>query len=100
LSPAYDLNPDEQGLGLKLNISEDDNSLDFDLALSVAGYFSLNQKQAESILKEIKTSVSKWSKVATKWGISRSEQEIMMGAFADSGKKSLLNEKRGSSLSL
>lgn len=30
LSPAYDINPDENGTGLTLNISENDNSLDFD----------------------------------------------------------------------
>ena len=81
LSPAYDLNPDEQGMGLKLNISEDDNSLDFDLALSVAGYFSLKKEQAETILNEVKASVSNWQKVAAKWGISRSEQELVAGAF-------------------
>lgn len=34
LSPAYDMNPDEYGIGLKLNISENDNSLDFDLWVS------------------------------------------------------------------
>jgi len=81
LSPAYDINPDEQGMGLKLNISENDNSLDFDLALSVAGYFSLNKEQAETILNEVKASVSNWRKVATRWGIPRSEQEMVVGAF-------------------
>ena len=39
LSPAYDINPVETGMGLKLNISEDDNALDLDLVLSVAPYF-------------------------------------------------------------
>ena len=32
LSPAYDINPVELGTGLKLNISDNDNSLDIDLA--------------------------------------------------------------------
>ena len=81
LSPAYDINPDEQGMGLKLNISEDDNSLDFDLALSVAGYFGLNQNQATSILKKVKASVSNWQKVSTKWGVPRLEQEMVRRAF-------------------
>lgn len=81
LSPAYDINPDEQGMGLKLNISEDDNSLDFDLALSVAGYFALSKEPAKTILNEVKASVSNWRKVATKWDISRSEQEMVAGAF-------------------
>jgi serine/threonine-protein kinase HipA len=81
LSPAYDINPDEQGMGLKLNISEEDNSLDYDLALSVVGYFSLRKVQAETILKEIRASVSNWQKVAAKWGIPRSEQELVAVAF-------------------
>lgn len=81
LSPAYDINPDEMGMGLKLNISEDDNALDFELAISVAEYFGLNGKQAEEILNEVKTSVSNWQKMASKYGISRSEQELVRNAF-------------------
>jgi len=81
LSPAYDINPDETGMGLKLNISEDDNALDFELAVSVAEYFGLNGKQAEEILNEVKTSVSNWQKIASKYGISRSEQELVRNAF-------------------
>lgn len=81
LSPAYDINPDEMGTGLKLNISEDDNSLDFELAVSVAEYFGLNGKQAEEILNEVKKSVSNWQKKADKYGISRSEQELVRNAF-------------------
>ena len=49
LSPAYDINPDEHGIGLKLNISEDDNSLDFELALSVAAYFGLDNATSDEI---------------------------------------------------
>jgi serine/threonine-protein kinase HipA len=81
LSPVYDINPDEQGIGLKLNISEDDNSLDFELALSVAGYFGLSKEPAKTILNEVKTSISNWREVASKWGISGSEQEMVVGAF-------------------
>lgn len=81
LSPAYDMNPNEHGTGLHLNISETDNSLDFDLALSVAHYFRLNQNKAKSILDQVKSSVSKWKKVASECGISRTEQEMMRRAF-------------------
>ena len=81
LSPAYDMNPDENGMGLKLNISENDNSLDFDLALSEAKYFSLSDARAESILKEIKSVVSAWRKYATECDISRAEQELVARAF-------------------
>jgi serine/threonine-protein kinase HipA len=81
LSPAYDINPDEHGMGLKLNISEDDNSLDFELALSVAKYFGLDNQKTNSILSEIKKVVSSWQHVASKYGISRSEQELVATAF-------------------
>src|SRR5690554_5328191 len=39
LSPVYDVNPNHYRGGLKLNISENDNSQDFSLALSVAPFF-------------------------------------------------------------
>lgn len=81
LSPAYDINPDENGMGLKLNISEDDNSLDFDLPMSVAKYFGLDKKRSEEILSEIKSVVSDWQKYATACSISRTEQELVAGAF-------------------
>lgn len=81
LSPAYDINPDENGMGLKLNISENDNSLDFDLALSVAKYFSLDYVRAKAILSEIKLVVLNWQKYATECGISRMEQELIAKAF-------------------
>ncbi len=81
LSPAYDINPDEYGTGLKLNISENDNSLDFDLAMEVAPYFRLSQKEADSILSHIKTTVSGWREIAQKYDIPRLEQEQMSRAF-------------------
>jgi serine/threonine-protein kinase HipA len=83
LSPAYDLNP-SLGQGLSLNISEDDNSLEFELALEVAGIFRLSQSRAVEILKEVSNAVSKWRKVADNLGISRSEQEMMAEAFRTS----------------
>jgi serine/threonine-protein kinase HipA len=41
LSPAYDMNPSPLGRGLSLAINEDDNSPDFELAVSVGEYFRL-----------------------------------------------------------
>ena len=81
LSPAYDINPDEHGMGLKLNISEDDNSLDFELALSVAAYFGLDNATSDEIINQTKKVVSNWQQLATQYGISRSEQEDNAGAF-------------------
>jgi|SRR5450432_156034 len=82
LSPAYDVNPNDQGRGLTLNISETDNALDFGLALSVAKYFRV-EKNAESILKRVKRSVSKWKAVAKKYSIPANEISSMASAFEE-----------------
>ena len=81
LSPAYDMNPDENGSGLKLNISENDNALDPDLVMSVAPYFKLNEEKALHILTEVSSSVENWRSVAKQAGISSQETERMKNAF-------------------
>ena len=81
LSPAYDINPNEFGRGLSLNISEDDNALDIDLALEVSDFFRLSEERAREIIDEVKLSVRNWRTIATKCGISRSEQDIKAIAF-------------------
>ena len=82
LSPAYDINPVETGTGLKLNISEDDNALDLDLALEVCPYFRLKEDQAIEIIEEVKSAVRNWRNTATKYGISIAEQEMKSMAFS------------------
>ena len=81
LSPAYDMNPNETGTGLKLNISENDNSLSVDLVMSVAGYFTLDETKSKAILNEMQGMISKWNEVAKKIGISNEERQRMSGAF-------------------
>jgi serine/threonine-protein kinase HipA len=81
LSPAYDINPVETGTGLKLNISDEDNSLNLDLVLEVCEFFRLTEEQAKEIITQIKTVVCTWKDVATKYGISRAEQELKTLAF-------------------
>lgn len=81
LSPAFDINPIETGTGLKLNISEDDNALDIDLAMEVYPYFRLNETQAKEIINQVKNAVKIWRKLAEKYGISRAEQEMKAPAF-------------------
>ena len=81
LSPAYDINPNPHGNGLTLNISEDDNSLDIELALSVAKHFRLKNQEAELILNNIRKVEAGWPVLATKYRLSRREQENMSIAF-------------------
>ena len=81
MSPAYDINPVETGSGLKLNISDSDNSLDLDLALEVCEFFRLEKDRAKEIIAEVKSAVRNWSIIATKYGISKSDQDIKAIAF-------------------
>jgi len=81
LSPAYDINPMAYGTGLSLNISENDNSLDLQLALDVAEYFRINNKEANNIIDIVQKVVSKWQDVANELAIPRIQQELMQSAF-------------------
>jgi len=81
LSPAYDLNPVTPANGLHLNITDDDNSLGYDLAMEVIEFFQLSQPEAQQVKMEVLESVSNWRKVANKIGISRAEQQLMEPAF-------------------
>lgn len=81
LSPAYDLNPQEYGEGLSLNINEHDNMLDYSLAIEIAPYAGISKPVAEQIIQHTKEVVSQWRSLATANHISRDEQEMMAGAF-------------------
>jgi len=81
ISPAFDINPSVDKNGLALNIDTEDNSLDFNLAKSVGVYFQLTESMMESIITDVKNSVSNWKLIAQEIGITKSEQEIMSSAF-------------------
>lgn len=81
LSPAYDMNPNEYGTGLSLNISEKDNSLNLDLALRVAEYFRVEKKRANEIITKVKDVVRRWRDIAKSCGLLKSDQDKMSKAF-------------------
>lgn len=81
LSPAYDINPVANGNGLKLNISESDNSQDLSLAREVAKYFRVKPNNATKIIQEIVKVVKNWHKEAKALGIAKKEQDRMASAF-------------------
>lgn len=85
LSPAFDINPTADGRGFKLNISEDDNSLSLELALSVASHFRLSEPKAKSIMEKVKLAASKWRQHAANSHISKSKQDLMAQAFRLTG---------------
>ncbi len=81
LSPAFDINPVASGNGLKLNISETDNSQDLILAKEVAEYFRIKPERADKIIQEVIKAVKDWRKEARSLGISMREQDYMEHAF-------------------
>ena len=81
LSPAYDMNPNEMGNGLTLNISENNNDLDISLALETAHLYQLKSERAKRLLNEMHHEISNWRVVAKKFGISNSEIEQTKRAF-------------------
>ena len=81
LSPAFDMNPDPDGDGLKLNISDVENHQDFDLTLEVAPFFRVKPARARVILAEVVAAVSTWRERAGKLGLAREEVERTRDAF-------------------
>ncbi|HEY2721579.1 MAG TPA: HipA domain-containing protein [Chitinophagaceae bacterium] len=81
LSPAYDVNPNEYGKGLHLNISDKDNSLSLELAMEVAEYFRLSTDNANQIIDQIRNAVGEWKEIASKYKIPNAEHERMAHAF-------------------
>lgn len=81
LAPAYDINPNPHGGGLRLNISETDNTQDLALTREVAPYFRVKDSRAKDIIKDIVTVVAHWQDVARAFSIRRDEQERMASAF-------------------
>lgn len=81
LAPAYDMNAVPAGDGLKLNISDTDNSQDFDLVKAVAKYFRIKAKRAKEIMGEVTQATAAWRQEAIALGISATEQDWMAEAF-------------------
>jgi serine/threonine-protein kinase HipA len=81
LSPAFDINPNEDGEGLSLNIDLDDNSLALDLPLEVVEYFRLDKDAGLKIIDRIRKAVSDWRRIAVKYQLPKSEQEVMTKVF-------------------
>jgi serine/threonine-protein kinase HipA len=84
LSPAYDLNPvptDAKPRVLTTAINETDGTASLVLALSVAGYFDIDDTKARKIAKEVGQAVKRWRATAAKAGIKDVEIERMSSAF-------------------
>lgn len=83
LSPAYDLNPTPYADGLKLNVSEHDNLLDVELALSVAHLFRVNADYAREQVSTMQRLVrDNWVLAARYLRLGNAEIEQMEPAFS------------------
>lgn len=83
LSPLYDVNPIPYGDELSLNVDEEDNSINIDLAIQTAARFGISETDAKTYAKDILTVVKEnWEKRATVYGLSRRLIEEMRPAFS------------------
>src|SRR5450759_768638 len=81
LSPVFDINPNEDGSGLSLNISLYDNALNLDIPLDIIEFFRLDREHGLKIIEQVRKSVSTWRSVANKYKLPKSEQELMAKVF-------------------
>jgi serine/threonine-protein kinase HipA len=82
LSPAYDMNPNPEGVGLLTTaIDLDDRTASIDLVLEVAGHFRVTAGNAKAIVTEIELATRAWRDVASSLGIGSSELSRMEGAY-------------------
>jgi serine/threonine-protein kinase HipA len=83
LSPMYDVNPNIYGNALSLNVSTDDSSVNFELAIETAKYYEVSLDEAKNTVAEISRIVSEnWREVAEEYGLGRSAISRMEPAFA------------------
>lgn len=85
LSEAYDMNPVPVADGLKLNITEADNTLDLELAREVAAYYRVGLDEGDEIIEEFQGIVRQWRTLARQLGLSAREQDRMADAFRLAG---------------
>ena len=86
LSPAYDLNPNLEKSTLAIPITDTEADLDLRLVLDTAEFYRLRKEEAKAIIEKIHVVVlENWRTIASKYGISPSEQEYMAPAFMPDG---------------
>ncbi len=84
LSPAYDLNPVPIQIKqriLSTEIDMGDATASLAVAMDVAEYFGLAKEDTKLIISEVADAVKKWSKEASRLGLSKAEINRMESAF-------------------
>ncbi|MCU7943530.1 MAG: type II toxin-antitoxin system HipA family toxin [Candidatus Thiodiazotropha sp. (ex Cardiolucina cf. quadrata)] len=94
LAPAYDLNPvptDIKPRVLTTAIDLDDGAASLDLAMSVVGYFELDESKAHAIAAEVGMAVRTWREEASRMGLTPAEIDRMASAFEHEDLKAALS---------
>ncbi|MCQ2341792.1 MAG: HipA domain-containing protein [Paludibacteraceae bacterium] len=73
LSPAYDINPSNNSHQCLL-IDPYTEQADIHTLLAACEYYMLDQREASEIVEEVRAAICDWRKVATRCGVSPSEQ--------------------------
>jgi len=81
LSPAYDINPTVDRNELSLAIDETEMTCDVSVAMNAYKSYGISATQADAALKSIEAAVATWRAEATRLGIPRAEQNLMVTAF-------------------
>lgn len=93
LSPAYDLNPvptDIKPRILTTAIDLEDGTASLNLALKVASYFDLSQREAHAIAAQAGHAVATWRREAGRVGIGAREIDRMASSFEHDDLKAAL----------
>lgn len=82
LSPLFDVNPVPYGDMLALNVSDDDNTIDLDLAVSVAPYWGIETNLANKLVADMRSIVAEnWQRIAQHYKLTRGAIDYMKPAF-------------------
>ena len=85
LAPAYDMNPEPDSDGLRLNIHGNDNALDLDLVREAAALYRVKPAVRDTIITQVQTTVKQWRQAARKYRIPKTELDRMASAFRLAG---------------
>lgn len=81
LSPAYDINPSIEKAGMALNIDDQSNVQDLQLAYETGPFYRLETRQMTEIVQQVTEAVSQWQHLAKEISIPRAQQQLMAPAF-------------------
>jgi serine/threonine-protein kinase HipA len=83
LSPVYDINPSIERQELTLAINEVETACDVSIAMEASRDYGLSVREADNLLKQVRSSVRNWREEATRLNIPKADQDLMTNAFQE-----------------